>query len=83
MSESRAPELGINSWLEDELYQQYLNDRKTVDESWKEVFETNGGAAPPALDGVAGITEIYGIREWLLIQSNALFKRPESGRISH
>ena len=46
MSESRAPELGINSWLEDELYQQYLNDRKTVDESWKEVFETNGGAAP-------------------------------------
>src|SRR5579863_6384576 len=45
MSESRAPELGINSWLEDELYQQYLNDRKTVDESWKEVFETNGGSA--------------------------------------
>ena len=48
MSESRAPELGINSWLEDELYQQYLNDRKNVDESWKEVFETNGGAASPA-----------------------------------
>src|ERR1700734_2284022 len=44
MSESRAPELGINSWLEDELYQQYLNDRKAVDESWKEVFETNGGS---------------------------------------
>src|ERR1700722_11009258 len=48
MSESRTPELGINSWLEDELYQQYLNDRKTVDESWKEVFETNGGTAPKA-----------------------------------
>jgi multifunctional 2-oxoglutarate metabolism enzyme len=47
MSESRAPELGINSWLEDELYQQYLNDRKNVDQSWKEVFETNGGSAPP------------------------------------
>ena len=46
MSEPRAPELGINSWLEDELYQQYLNDRKNVDESWKEVFETNGGSAP-------------------------------------
>jgi len=44
MSESRTPELGINSWLEDELYQQYLNDRKAVDESWKEVFETNGGS---------------------------------------
>src|SRR3984885_10710640 len=45
MSESRAPELGINSWLEDELYQQYLNDRKNVDDSWKEVFETNGTAS--------------------------------------
>ena len=50
MSESRAPEIGINSWLEDELYQQYLNDRKTVDESWKEVFETNGGAGQGAAD---------------------------------
>ncbi|MGD0365631.1 MAG: multifunctional oxoglutarate decarboxylase/oxoglutarate dehydrogenase thiamine pyrophosphate-binding subunit/dihydrolipoyllysine-residue succinyltransferase subunit, partial [Bryobacteraceae bacterium] len=33
------PELGINSWLEDELYQQYLNDRTAVDASWKRVFE--------------------------------------------
>ena len=42
MSESRPPEFGINSWLEDELYQQYLHDRRTVDESWKKVFESNG-----------------------------------------
>ncbi|HLG97466.1 MAG TPA: multifunctional oxoglutarate decarboxylase/oxoglutarate dehydrogenase thiamine pyrophosphate-binding subunit/dihydrolipoyllysine-residue succinyltransferase subunit [Bryobacteraceae bacterium] len=42
MSESRPPEFGINSWLEDELYQQYLNDRRAVDESWKKVFESNG-----------------------------------------
>ena len=39
MSLKSDPELGINSWLEDELYQQYLNDRSTVDESWKKVFE--------------------------------------------
>src|SRR5580698_2647058 len=41
------PDLGINSWLEDELYQQYLNDRSTVDESWKHLFEDapNGHAA--------------------------------------
>ncbi len=45
MSESRPQELGINSWLEDELYQQYLNDRKNVDDSWKEVFETTNGSA--------------------------------------
>ena len=32
------PEMGINSWLEDELYQQYLHDRTTVDESWKHLF---------------------------------------------
>src|SRR5690242_13128588 len=39
---------GVNSWLEDELYQQYLHDRTAVDESWKHVFEGNGGAKPPA-----------------------------------
>ena len=48
------PEMGINSWLEDELYQQYLRDRSTVDESWKQIFEksngekSNGHAAKPA-----------------------------------
>jgi 2-oxoglutarate dehydrogenase E1 component len=42
--------MGINSWLEDELYQQYLHDRSAVDESWKHLFEANGGvkAAAPA-----------------------------------
>jgi 2-oxoglutarate dehydrogenase E1 component len=55
--------MGINSWLEDELYQQYLHDRTAVDESWKDVFESgppgvptaNGtpkpAAAPPELPG--------------------------------
>src|SRR5258708_6028239 len=43
------PEMGINSWLEDELYQQYLHDGSTVDESWKHVFEGNGESkAPPS-----------------------------------
>jgi 2-oxoglutarate dehydrogenase E1 component len=46
-------DLGVNSWLEDELYQQYLHDRSTVDESWKHVFEEprpaqkNGAPAAP------------------------------------
>ncbi|HEY2019443.1 MAG TPA: multifunctional oxoglutarate decarboxylase/oxoglutarate dehydrogenase thiamine pyrophosphate-binding subunit/dihydrolipoyllysine-residue succinyltransferase subunit [Bryobacteraceae bacterium] len=40
------PNVGVNSWLEDELYQQYLHDRSTVDESWKHVFETNGATQP-------------------------------------
>src|SRR5580704_11855223 len=47
MPQSTPPEFGINSWLEDELYQQYLNDRKTVDDSWRKVFESNGSSQPP------------------------------------
>ena len=44
MPESPTP--SINSWLEDELYHEYLHDRQTVDAEWKQVFETNGHAAP-------------------------------------
>src|SRR5918911_2963942 len=40
------PNLGVNSWLEDELYQQYLHDRTAVDDEWKHLFEGNGGARP-------------------------------------
>src|ERR1700722_8271574 len=39
MPQKTDPDPGINSWLEDELYQQYLHDRGAVDESWKRVFE--------------------------------------------
>ncbi|HEX6545351.1 MAG TPA: 2-oxo acid dehydrogenase subunit E2, partial [Bryobacteraceae bacterium] len=57
MSQSNDPALGINSWLEDELYHQYQFDRKSVDEGWSELFQhpsQNGGtqasqqAAPEA-----------------------------------
>jgi 2-oxoglutarate decarboxylase len=37
------PPLGVNSWLQDEIYSQYRHDRSAVDESWKKFFE-NGGA---------------------------------------
>src|SRR5258708_29776595 len=43
MSETQSP--NVNSWLEEELQQQYLSDRRTVDASWSEVFEGNGHAA--------------------------------------
>src|SRR5512133_1067288 len=44
------PDMGINSWLEDELYQQYLHDRTAVDEEWKHLFEKSNGvkSAPSA-----------------------------------
>ena len=52
MASHSESEMGVNSWLEDELYQQYLHDRSTVDESWKHVFEeprplANGASAAP------------------------------------
>jgi 2-oxoglutarate decarboxylase len=48
------PEIGINSWLEDELYHQYLRDHSAVDDSWKRIFEqTNGAPAKPAAQPAA------------------------------
>src|SRR6266571_2478063 len=50
MSAKSDSEMNINSWLEEELYQQYLHDRRAVDESWKNIFEQHAeagnGAAP-------------------------------------
>src|ERR1700676_4272729 len=46
----------INSWLEDELFQQYKHDRKTVDATWTPVLEGNGHAAVPAAT-VAAVAE--------------------------
>ena len=37
MSDPSAP--SVNSWLEEELLQQYHNNRQAVDTSWKQVFE--------------------------------------------
>lgn len=42
MSDKTGPKTSINSWLEEELYQQYLHDRGAVDDSWKHIFEANG-----------------------------------------
>ncbi|MBZ5634231.1 MAG: multifunctional oxoglutarate decarboxylase/oxoglutarate dehydrogenase thiamine pyrophosphate-binding subunit/dihydrolipoyllysine-residue succinyltransferase subunit [Acidobacteriia bacterium] len=43
----------INSWLEDELFQQYKHDRKTVDATWTTVLEGNGHTAAPAAKATA------------------------------
>jgi len=51
MAEQYDPKPGINSWFEDELYQEYLHDRQAVDASWKEVFES--GAVPSPAGAVA------------------------------
>ena len=38
MQEGNDPSLGVNSWLEEELYHQYRFDRKSVDEGWTDLF---------------------------------------------
>jgi 2-oxoglutarate dehydrogenase E1 component len=47
MSSPAGPKSGsaatINSWLEEELYQQYQHDRTGVDEAWKSQFDTTNG----------------------------------------
>jgi 2-oxoglutarate dehydrogenase E1 component len=52
MSQSTDPALGINSWLEDELYHQYQFDRKSVDQGWTELFQhsSNNGGVATAVD---------------------------------
>ncbi|MFL6352608.1 MAG: multifunctional oxoglutarate decarboxylase/oxoglutarate dehydrogenase thiamine pyrophosphate-binding subunit/dihydrolipoyllysine-residue succinyltransferase subunit [Bryobacteraceae bacterium] len=39
MPQVKVPVLGINSWLEDELYHQYQFDRTSVDEGWSQLFQ--------------------------------------------
>src|SRR5579885_3755742 len=48
MAENPAPT--VNSWLEEELYQQYRRDSRGMEAGWREVFEANGanGSAPAA-----------------------------------
>ncbi len=42
MPQANDPALGINSWLEDELYHQYQFDRTSVDEGWTHLFQEAG-----------------------------------------
>jgi 2-oxoglutarate dehydrogenase E1 component len=37
-------QLGINSWFQEELREQYDHDRASIDDSWKHLFESNGSS---------------------------------------
>ncbi|HLJ14174.1 MAG TPA: multifunctional oxoglutarate decarboxylase/oxoglutarate dehydrogenase thiamine pyrophosphate-binding subunit/dihydrolipoyllysine-residue succinyltransferase subunit [Bryobacteraceae bacterium] len=56
MSDTIEPKLDINSWLEEELYQEYLSDQHIVDESWKEIFETANGHPKANIEPNAEVT---------------------------
>ena len=65
----------VNSWLEDELYQQYLYDRRTVDPGWTHVFEPNGEPKNGGQNGQNA--ERNGYRQRLAI--NGYQRRPWDG----
>ncbi|MFM9084367.1 MAG: 2-oxoglutarate dehydrogenase E1 subunit family protein, partial [Actinomycetota bacterium] len=49
----RTQDFGANSWLVEEMYEQFRNDPASVSEAWREFFSdyrsmTNGGAPAPA-----------------------------------
>jgi 2-oxoglutarate dehydrogenase E1 component len=53
MADESAAAVGPNSWLVDEMYEQYLADPTSVSESWREFFDDYRpatGSAPPPLD---------------------------------
>jgi 2-oxoglutarate decarboxylase len=51
MSSESEQRVNINSWLEDELYQDYVHNRQDVDSSWKELFEKSGQRVAPKGNG--------------------------------
>ncbi|MGD1098432.1 MAG: 2-oxo acid dehydrogenase subunit E2, partial [Bryobacteraceae bacterium] len=52
---AESPQPSVNSWLEDELYQQYRYDRQTVDTTWQQIFETNGHTVAPVNGEAASV----------------------------
>ncbi|NAZ83201.1 hypothetical protein GTR02_15385, partial [Kineococcus sp. R8] len=47
-SEDKLATFGPNEWLVDELYEQYLADRNSVDEAWWDFFADYSPADNPA-----------------------------------
>ena len=62
--ETTSGEFGANEWLVDELYERYLIDKQSVDESWWPVLESyhqtaNTPAAAPAASVVTGVFAVW------------------------
>ena len=52
-SQSSDPlaDFGANEWLVDEMYDQYLKDKSSVDASWQTYFATRDGADSAGSNG--------------------------------
>ena len=56
MDSASESQLGVNSWFEEELREQYQHDRSSVDESWKTLLDQDGkknGSSAPHSNGTA------------------------------
>src|SRR3569833_852300 len=51
MAAKTAPQLDVNSWLQDALREQYHHDRTSIDEEWKHLFDSNGAPKSPDTNG--------------------------------
>jgi 2-oxoglutarate dehydrogenase E1 component len=66
MSSQSEQRPGLNSWLEDELYQEYVHDRDTVDESWRNVFDS----APHQPNGQPALETAVAVRPPAVVPSS-------------
>ncbi|MCL2466154.1 MAG: multifunctional oxoglutarate decarboxylase/oxoglutarate dehydrogenase thiamine pyrophosphate-binding subunit/dihydrolipoyllysine-residue succinyltransferase subunit [Micrococcales bacterium] len=51
--EPQNADFGANEWLVDELYEQYLADKSSVDPAWWEFFENYRPSTAPAVEAVS------------------------------
>ena len=51
MAAKTDPQLDVNSWLQEELREQYHHDHSSIDDEWKHLFDDKGtnGTAKPAV----------------------------------
>ena len=47
MAAKTDPQLDVNSWLQEELREQYHHDHSSIDEEWKHLFDANGAPKSP------------------------------------
>jgi multifunctional 2-oxoglutarate metabolism enzyme len=78
MADQIEPKFGVNSWLQDELYTTYLHDKKTVDESWKSVFE-NGTTGNGSTGNGAHATNGHSAQASVAAPAPATQKGPANG----
>jgi 2-oxoglutarate decarboxylase len=51
MAAKTDPQLDVNSWLQEELREQYRHDRTSIDEEWKHLFDANGATQTKETNG--------------------------------